>query len=66
MELAHVIMEADKFQDLQSASWSPRELMFQFKSKSRKNFESWLKGSQAEGVPSSSALLSYSGLHWIG
>ena len=34
-ELTHMIMEADKPQDLQSASWDPGELMVQFQSESR-------------------------------
>ena len=42
-----MIMEADKPQDLQSASWDPGELMVQFQSESRG------LGIRADGVSSS-------------
>lgn len=57
-ELAHMILGANKFQDLQPASWRPRV--------SQIPVQVPAQGSQAGGVASYSAFLFYSDLQLMG
>lgn len=68
-ELAHVIMEADKCWDVQSASWRPRKSQcFHLNQKAGKSWSRCLKAGRGHSCffGEGSAFLFCSGLWWVG